>query len=117
MLSDSFSTTVKEISWIVCLQAMLEEALPLAVAVSVALLPALAYGGLLAFRGYAILGAEESGFLKAIEEGKSEEEALKAAGVIASPAEPYQRRMPLVARAVERLTSPTYGFAARGLRQ
>jgi hypothetical protein len=38
---------------------MLEEALPLAVGVGVALLPCLAFGGLSAFRAFAILGGGE----------------------------------------------------------
>lgn len=57
--------------------------------------------------------------MQAIEEGKNEEEAMKAAGWISSPAEPYVRSLParMVVAAVERVTCPSYGFAARGLRQ
>lgn len=94
---------------------MLEEALPIAAGVAMALLPAMAFGGLAAVRGFMFLSGEESGFFQAIQEGKSEEEALKIAGVVASPAEPYQRTF--VARAVARLAGPSYGFAAGGLRQ
>ncbi|KAI8471854.1 MAG: hypothetical protein J3K34DRAFT_520216 [Monoraphidium minutum] len=59
--------------------AMLEEALPVAAGVAVALLPCMAFGGLAAARGFIILGGEDSGFFKALEEGKSEEEAMAAA--------------------------------------
>ena len=40
-------------------QAMLEEALPVAIGVATALLPCMAFGGLLAVRGFMIVGAGE----------------------------------------------------------
>ncbi|KIY98687.1 hypothetical protein MNEG_9275 [Monoraphidium neglectum] len=105
---------------------MLEEALPLAVGVGVALLPCLAFGGLSAFRAFAILGGEDSGFFKALEEGKTEEEALAATQgaqpTIHTPYEPIARvapaaQTPVVAHSVveRRAAAPSYGFAARYL--
>ncbi|GBF88678.1 hypothetical protein Rsub_01577 [Raphidocelis subcapitata] len=107
---------------------MLEEALPVAAGVAVALLPCMAFGGLAAARGFMILGGEDSGFFKAIEEGKSEEEALAlaqgTAPTIHTPYEPARAllkaapRAPVVAHSVverPRVGGPSYGFAARFL--
>ena len=49
---------------------MLEEALPVAAGVAIALLPAMAFGGLSAARAFIYLGGAESGFFDAIEAGK-----------------------------------------------
>uniref|UniRef100_A0A383WGE6 Uncharacterized protein n=1 Tax=Tetradesmus obliquus TaxID=3088 RepID=A0A383WGE6_TETOB len=95
---------------------MLEEALPIAIGVGAALLPAMAFGGVAAARAFIYLGAAESGVLAALEEGKSEEEALKLAdaGAVASVME--RGPAPKVpAAAVEKLNKPMYGFAARFL--
>lgn len=43
---------------------MLEEALPVAAGVAMALLPALAFGGLAGARAFFLLAGEESGFFK-----------------------------------------------------
>lgn len=73
---------------------MLEEALPLAIGVGAALLPAMAFGGLAAARAFMYLGAAESGVLQALEDGKSDEEVMKLieGGAVATPLE---RRAPL----------------------
>ncbi|KAF8061151.1 hypothetical protein HT031_004612 [Scenedesmus sp. PABB004] len=89
---------------------MLEEALPLAIGVGAALLPAMAFGGLAAARAFIYLGAAEAGVLQALEEGKSEEEALK----LIDAASPLERgKAPVVASPLERPGRPVYGFAAR----
>ncbi|KAF6250411.1 hypothetical protein COO60DRAFT_1705982 [Scenedesmus sp. NREL 46B-D3] len=95
---------------------MLEEALPIAVGVGAALLPAMAFGGLAAARAFIFLAAADSGVLAALEEGKSEEEAFRLidSGAVASVVE----RAPAPkapAAAVEALNKPMYGFAARFL--
>eukprot|EP00877_Chromochloris_zofingiensis_P005429 jgi/Chrzof1/14888/Cz09g19190.t1 len=96
---------------------MLEEALPVAAGVAIALLPALAFGGLTATRSFVLLAGEESGFFKAIEEGKSEEEALKIAGVVpARPLEPTAKSTAtMIPTPVERSRGMFYGFAAKYL--
>ena len=110
---------------------MLEEALPVAAGVGIALLTGLAYGGISACTKFAILGAEDSGFFKALEEGKSEDEALAlAGGTTAASARERYSRLPAVALAAGaagaaasdlarslRPSAPSWGFAARGLRQ
>ncbi len=109
---------------------MLEEALPIAAGVAIALLPAMAFGGISAARNFMILAAEDSGFFKALEEGKSEEEALKiamgeapASPVIHTPMEPYRNSIaaaqqraqaPMIHTPLER-SAPSFGFAARFL--
>jgi len=116
---------------------MLEEALPVAAGVGIALLTGLAYGGISACTKFVILGAEDSGFFKALEEGKSEDEALALATggapptAAASARERYSR-LPAVAlaagaagaaagdfaRSLRPAAVPaTWGFAAAGLRQ
>lgn len=117
---------------------MLEEALPLGIAVGVALLPAAAFGGLMAARSFMILGGEDSGFFKALEEGKTEEEALAVAqgagAAAAAPVvahTPYEPSRPSFAAALaarpaaqgvvahsvveRRAAGPSFGFAARFL--
>jgi hypothetical protein len=124
---------------------MLEEALPVAAGVGIALLTGLAYGGISACTKFAILGAEDSGFFKALEDGKTEDEALAIATGAAAPApaapataaasaaERYSRlsAVSLAAGAagaaagdlargainVVAAPSPSWGFAARGLAQ
>lgn len=111
---------------------MLEEALPLAIGVGAALLPAMAFGGLAAARAFMYLGAAEAGVLQALEDGKSDEEVMKLieGGAVAtplenhraslfqrfSPAAPASPQAPVMAMsAVERSLpkAPFYGFAAR----
>jgi hypothetical protein len=118
---------------------MLEEALPVAAGVGIALLTGLAYGGISACTKFAILGAEDSGFFKALEEGKTEDEALALAvgggggGPTAASARERYSRLPAVALAAgaagaaasdlarslkpSAMAVPSWGFAARGLRQ
>jgi hypothetical protein len=122
---------------------MLEEALPVAAGVGIALLTGLAYGGISACTKFAILGAEDSGFFKALEEGKTEDEALAiatgsaapavAAAVAAASARERYSRLPAVAlaagaagaaagdlaRSLRPMAAvvPSWGFAAAGLRQ
>eukprot|EP00877_Chromochloris_zofingiensis_P013135 jgi/Chrzof1/8075/UNPLg00120.t1 len=98
---------------------MLEEALPVAAGVAIALLPALAFGGLSAARSFILLAGEESGFYKALEESKSEEEALNAAGIVAaSPLESISasKGSPTIHSPIERRPKGMfYGFAAKYL--
>jgi hypothetical protein len=123
---------------------MLEEALPVAAGVGIALLAGLAYGGISASTKFAILGAEDSGFFKALEEGKSDDEALALATGTAAPAAPktaaasaaerYSRLSAValaagaagaaagdLARGFQAVAvsgaPPSWGFAARGLAQ
>jgi uncharacterized membrane protein YhfC len=96
---------------------MLEEALPIAIGVGAALLPAMAFGGLAAARAFIYLGAADAGVLEALESGKSEEEVMKmidAASVVEAPA---AGRSPVVASPLEKVSSRSslYGFAARFL--
>lgn len=98
----------------------MEEALPIAMGVGAALLPAMAFGGIAAARAFIYVSAAESGVLDALEAGKSEEEALKgveAATVIErSPAAAAAagKSQPVVASPVEKITRKSfYGFAAR----
>jgi len=106
---------------------MLEEALPLAIGVGAALLPAMAFGGLAAARGFMYLGAAESGVLQALEDGKSDEEVMKLieGGAVATPVErraslfkafsPAPQAPVVPAGALERSLpkAPFFGLAAR----